>query len=50
MKSALEIAYETQLKPIADVAKEAGVLPEEFEPFGQNRGKVNSIWSKWILS
>src|SRR5207249_4639704 len=40
MKSALEIAYETQLKPIADVAKDAGILPAELEPFGQNRGKV----------
>jgi formyltetrahydrofolate synthetase len=40
MKSALEIAYETQLKPIADVVRDAGILPEEFEPFGQNRGKV----------
>jgi formate--tetrahydrofolate ligase len=40
MKSALEIAYETKLKPIADVVKDAGILPEEFEPFGQNRGKI----------
>src|SRR5258705_1993163 len=40
MKSALDIAHETQLKPIADVVRDAGILPEEFEPFGQNRGKV----------
>jgi formate--tetrahydrofolate ligase len=40
MKSALEIAYETKLKPIADVVKDAGVLADEFEPFGQNRGKI----------
>jgi len=40
MKTALEIAYETKLKPIADVARDAGILPEELEPFGENRGKV----------
>ena len=40
MKTALEIAYETKLKPIADVARDAGIQPEELEPFGQNRGKV----------
>src|SRR5437867_12607708 len=40
MKTALEIAYETKLKPIADVARDAGILPGELEPFGENRGKV----------
>jgi formate--tetrahydrofolate ligase len=40
MKSALEIAYETKLKPITDVVKDAGILADEFEPFGQNRGKI----------
>jgi len=40
MKSALDIAHETKLKPIADVVKDAGIQADEFEPFGQNRGKI----------
>lgn len=40
MKSALEIAHEAQLRPIAEVAAAAGILPEELEQYGANRGKV----------
>ncbi len=41
MKSALEIAHEAKLRPIADIAKDAGILPEELEQSGQYRGKVS---------
>jgi formate--tetrahydrofolate ligase len=40
MKSALQIAHDAQLRPIADVAASAGILPEELEQSGLYRGKV----------
>ena len=40
MKSALEIAHEAKLRPIAEIAETAGILPEELEQSGQYRGKV----------
>src|SRR6187549_4043954 len=40
MKTALEIAHEAKLRPISEIAKEAGILPEELEQSGQFRGKV----------
>jgi len=40
MPSSLEIAQRAQLRPIADVAADAGLLPEELEPYGRYRGKV----------
>ena len=40
MKSALDIAHEVQLRPIADIAAAAGIAPEELEQCGQYRGKV----------
>jgi formate--tetrahydrofolate ligase len=40
MKSGLEIAQEAALRPIAEVAAGAGILPEELEPFGAFRAKV----------
>ncbi|MGZ6546370.1 MAG: formate--tetrahydrofolate ligase [Actinomycetota bacterium] len=41
MKSGLEIAQEAVLRPIADVATVAGLLPEELEPYGAYRAKVD---------
>jgi formate--tetrahydrofolate ligase len=41
MKSGLEIAQEARLRPIAEVAAEAGIEPEEIEPFGTYRAKVD---------
>ncbi len=41
MKSGLEIAQEAVLRPIADVATDAGILAEELEPFGRYRAKVS---------
>ena len=40
MKSALEIGYDTDLQPITEVAAKAGILPDELEQYGRNRGKV----------
>jgi formate--tetrahydrofolate ligase len=41
MKSGLEIAQEAELRPITEVASSAGILPEELEPFGRYRAKVD---------
>jgi formate--tetrahydrofolate ligase len=40
MKAGLEIAQEAVLRPIAEVAAEAGILPEELKPYGATRAKV----------
>ena len=40
MKTALEIAHEAKLRPITDIATEAGILPEELEQSGLYRGKI----------
>jgi formate--tetrahydrofolate ligase len=40
MKSGLEIAQEADLRPIADVARSAGVEDAELEPYGRYRAKV----------
>jgi formate--tetrahydrofolate ligase len=40
MKTALEIAHDAKLHPISDIAKNAGILPEELEQYGNVRGKV----------
>ena len=40
MKSSLEIAQEHVLRPIADIAAEYGIEPEELELFGRYKAKV----------
>src|SRR5215470_14042829 len=40
MKTALEIAHDATLRPITEIAKDAGILPEELEQYGELRGKV----------
>ena len=40
MKTALEIAHEAKLRPISEIATEAGILPEELEQAGLYRGKI----------
>jgi len=40
MKTALEIAHDATLRPIAEIATNAGILPAELEQFGEVRGKV----------
>ncbi|MEX2407038.1 MAG: formate--tetrahydrofolate ligase, partial [Actinomycetota bacterium] len=41
MKSGLDIAQEAVLRPIAEVAADAGILPDELELFGRYRAKVS---------
>jgi len=41
VKTGLEIAQEATLRPILEVAAEAGILEGEIEPFGRYRAKVD---------
>jgi formate--tetrahydrofolate ligase len=41
MKSGLEIAQDAELRPIAEVAGDAGIAPTELRPFGSTRAKVS---------
>ena len=41
MMTDIEIAQQTKLKPIAQVAQDLGVLPEELEPYGRFKAKLN---------
>ena len=41
MKSGLEIAQEAVLRPITDVAADAGILEEELEQYGRFKGKIS---------
>jgi formate--tetrahydrofolate ligase len=41
MKSSLEIAQDAVLESIESIAERAGLLPEEFEPYGRHKAKVS---------
>jgi formyltetrahydrofolate synthetase len=41
MKSGLEIAQDADLRPIADIAADAGIEPAELEQYGRYRAKVD---------
>ena len=41
MPSSLEIAQAATLRPILDVAADAGLQPDEIEPYGRYKGKVD---------
>ena len=41
MKSSLEIAQEAELIPIEMIGEACGLQPEEIEPYGRYKGKVN---------
>ena len=41
MPSSLEIAQEAALRPIADVAEEAGLEPDEYDLYGKYKAKVS---------
>ena len=41
MKSGLEIAQEAVLRPIEDVASDAGILDDELERYGRHKAKVS---------
>ncbi len=42
MKSGLEIAQEATLRPIGDVARDAGLLEDEIEPYGRSKAKIDA--------
>jgi formyltetrahydrofolate synthetase len=39
-RSSLEIAQSAVLRPIAQIAEAAGILPEEFESYGRHKAKI----------
>ena len=41
MPSSLEIAQEAALRPIAEIAAAAGLLPDEVEPYGRYKAKID---------
>jgi formate--tetrahydrofolate ligase len=41
MPSSLEIAQDAQLRPITEIAEAAGLLPDEFEPYGRYKAKID---------
>ena len=41
MKSGLEIAQEAELRPITKIAADVGIEPDELEPFGRYRAKID---------
>jgi formate--tetrahydrofolate ligase len=41
MPSSLEIAQQARLRPIQDIAAEAGLLPDEIEPYGSVKAKID---------
>ncbi|HWX10256.1 MAG TPA: formate--tetrahydrofolate ligase, partial [Gaiellaceae bacterium] len=41
MPSSLEIAQEAELRPIAEIAAAAGLLPDEIEPYGRYKAKID---------
>jgi formate--tetrahydrofolate ligase len=41
MKSSLEIAQEAELRPIESIAEQAGLLPEEVDPYGRYKAKLS---------
>src|SRR5438034_9157954 len=41
MPSSLEIAQEAVLRPIGEIAEQAGLLPEEYDHYGRDKAKVD---------
>ncbi|MGH2555151.1 MAG: formate--tetrahydrofolate ligase, partial [Actinomycetota bacterium] len=41
MRSGLEIAQEATLRPIVEIAADAGLEPDELEHYGRFKAKVN---------
>lgn len=41
MKSDIEIAQEARLRPIEEVAREAGIDPRDFIPYGRDKAKIS---------
>ena len=43
MKSSLEIAQDAVLQPIEEIADGLGLEPEEFEPYGRYKAKIDLL-------
>ena len=41
MLTDIEIAQQTKLRPIAEIAEELHICPEELEPYGRFKAKLN---------
>jgi formate--tetrahydrofolate ligase len=41
MPSSLEIAQDARLRPVAEIAAAAGLLPDEIEPYGRYKAKID---------
>ena len=41
LPSSLEIAQAATLRPIEEIAAAAGLIPEEVEPYGRTKAKVD---------
>ncbi len=41
MKSDIEIAQEARLRPIEEIARDAGIHPDDFIPYGRDKAKVS---------
>jgi len=48
MKSDLQIAQEAKLKPITQIAREAGINKEELKPFGTWKAKIKLSILDWL--
>lgn len=48
MLSDIEIAQQAKMKPIQEVAKTAGILPEELEPYGHYKAKLSDALQERI--
>ena len=47
MKADYEIARDADIRPIAEIAESAGILPEELEPYGKYMAKVSlKAWER----
>ena len=41
MKSDIEIAQEARLRPIEEIARDAGIHPDDFIPYGRDKAKIS---------
>jgi formate--tetrahydrofolate ligase len=47
LKSDIMIAQETKMRPIAEIAADLSISPEDYEPYGHYKAKIcDSLWKK----
>ena len=46
MLTDIQIAQQTQLKPITEIADKLGILPDELEPYGKVKAKITDDCEK----